>query len=215
MPHSDLLHQKVHARALAAPGGPALTHQGSTVSYSELDQRAEDLAAILTKAGIQPGNIVPVLLPPSELLVIVLLAVLKCGAAYAAMDVSWPEMRIRRIAGLLPDQLAVVGQDSAGPGAVFAERSIVIADDGSVEIDAAYWPPQLIADDGEAAMVFFTSGSTGEPKAVLAPHRAISRLFDDCTFAEFGPGVVMAQLAAVPWDAFARPLPATGSTPSS
>jgi amino acid adenylation domain-containing protein len=204
--HTDLLHQKVHAQALAVPGAPALAHDGGTVSYGELDQRSEDLAAILTKAGIQPGNIVPVLLPPSELLVIVLLAVLKCGAAYAALDTGWPAERIRRIAGLLSDQLAVVGEHSESNGAVFAERSIVIAEDGSLRIDAAHWPPQIVADDGDAAMVFFTSGSTGEPKAVLAPHRAISRLFDDCTFADFDASVVMAQIAAVPWDAFALEL---------
>src|ERR1700722_16141365 len=132
--HADLLHCKVHAQALAAPGAPALAHEGGTVSYGELDPRSDDLAAILTKAGIQPGNIVPGLLPPSELLVIVLLAVLKCGAAYAALDTGWPAERIRRIAGLLPDQLAVVGENSQGNGVVFAERRAVIADDGSVRI---------------------------------------------------------------------------------
>jgi D-alanine--poly(phosphoribitol) ligase subunit 1 len=51
--------------------------------------------------------------------------------------------------------------------------------------------------------VFFTSGTTGRPKAVLSPHRATQRLFTGDTFADFGPGQVMAQTAPAPWDAFA------------
>ena len=80
------------------------------------------------------------------------------------------------------------------------------SDDLAAVLDAAGRPPPIVAEDGNAAMVFFTSGSTGEPKAVLSPHRATSRLFHACTFGRFDPTAVMIQASAVPWEAFALEL---------
>lgn len=58
------------------------------------------------------------------------------------------------------------------------------------------------ADGSAPAAVFFTSGTTGTPKAVVSPHRATTRLFGPDSFADFGPGRVMSQTAPVSWDAF-------------
>jgi amino acid adenylation domain-containing protein len=203
MPRSDLIHETIRARAAEQPGAAALRYPGGTVTYGELNRTSDDLAAVLGAAGIGPGTIVPVLLPPSALLAFVLLAVLKCGAAYAAVDTAWPEERMRRIARLLPGQIAV---GAPGTRAHYAGQYIAVGEDGSAVIDAVHRPPRIVPTDGAAAMVFFTSGSTGEPKAVLSPHRAISRLFSNCTFARFDHTTVMAQIAAVPWDAFAMEL---------
>src|SRR5258708_20604926 len=199
----DLIHRAVRANAARCPQAPALVYAGGTVSYADLDRRSDDLATALAAAGIGPGAIVPVLLPPSALLPIVLLAVLKVGAAYAALDTAWSGTRMHRISNLLPGQVAVAG-DNAGMD--FAGQRVHVTDDGLATIDVARRPPRIIAADGEAAMVFFTWGSAGEPKAVVSPHRATSRLFTDCTFARFDHTTVMAQIAAVPWDAFALEL---------
>src|SRR6185437_6297066 len=199
----DLIHRAVSASAARCPQAPALVSAGGTVSYADADRRSDELASVFTGAGIGPGAIVPVLLPPSALLPIVLLAVLKTGAAYAALDTAWSGGRMRRISELLPGQVAVVG-DNAGQD--FPGHRVHVTDDGLATPDVTSHPPRIVAADGEAAMVFFTSGSTGEPKAVLSPHRATSRLFTGCTFARFDHTTVMAQIAAVPWDAFALEL---------
>lgn len=220
MPHADLIHEIFRATAARNPDAPALVHAGGRLSYGELDRRSDEFAAVLAGAGIGPGNIVPVLLPPSPELVIALLAVLKRGAAYAALDGSWPAERLRAIAALLPGQPAVTGPD-AGSGAdagsdadfafafAFAAGRIVFGGQGvgaGSGPETRDRPPALTDADSAAAMVFFTSGSTGEPKAVLSPHQATARLFAAPTFAVFDPDTVMAQIAAVPWDAFALEL---------
>lgn len=199
----DLIHRAVRVNAARHPQAPALVGGHGTVSYADLDHRSDELARAFAAAGIGPGTIVPVLLPPSALLPIVLLAVLKAGAAYAALDTAWSGGRMRRISELLSGQVAVVGDNT---GDDFAGQRVRVTDDGQANLDVLRHPPRIIAADGEAAMVFFTSGSTGEPKAVLSPHRATSRLFTGCTFARFDHTTVMAQIAAVPWDAFALEL---------
>ncbi|MFI9815095.1 AMP-binding protein [Saccharothrix variisporea] len=173
-----MIHEVFRARATERPDAIALAHSGGGVTYAELDRMSDEIALELSAAGVGKGNVVPVVLPVSPELVATLLAVLKCGAAYAALDPSWPAERFRRIEELLPGQVWV---PRGGEN-----------------------PPPLV--DETAAMVFFTSGSTGEPKAVVSPHEATIRLFQDCTFATFDHTTVMPQVSAVPWDAFALEL---------
>ncbi|WP_309110864.1 AMP-binding protein [Saccharothrix sp.] len=175
-----MIHELFRARAARRPDATALIHGSGRVTYAELDRMSDAIALELGAAGVGKGNVVPVVLPVSPRLVATLLAVLKCGAAYAALDPAWPEERFRRIDDLLPGQVWV-----------------------GVECEALN-PPPLV--DETAAMVFFTSGSTGEPKAVVSPHEATIRLFQDCTFATFDETTVMPQVSAVAWDAFALEL---------
>jgi len=193
----DLIHEVVAANAAAHPDAVALAHGDSRFTYRELDALADRLAGSFGAVGIGPGAVVPVLLPPSPTLVVVLLAVLKRGAAYAALDPTWPADRLRGIAALLAGQVAVADSEH------FDQRVVVQGFD--VVATRVTAPPPVITD-GDAAMVFFTSGSTGEPKAVLSPHRGTTRLFDPCEFARFDRTTVMPQAAAVPWDGFALEL---------
>lgn len=231
MPRSaELIHEAVREQAARHPAAAALVHPGGTVTYGELDRWSDELAHDLAASGVGPGRVVAVLLPPSAALAAVLLGILKCGAAYAAVDPTWPGERLRRIEQLLPGQLVVAGSSAVEalgddgsprpdrvppPGIVaadaaaaeaFAGRRLVLGDDGSLRPDCVPPPPAIVAADGAAAMVFFSSGSTGEPKAVLSPHRATLRLFPGCTFARFDRETVMPQISAVPWDAFALEL---------
>ncbi|MBV9821194.1 MAG: amino acid adenylation domain-containing protein [Actinobacteria bacterium] len=196
------IHGRVAEQVARRGGATALCYPGGRLSYAELDRRSGRIASELRAAGVGPGTVVPVLLPPSPELAVALLAVLRCGAAYAALDLGWPPARIERIGSVLAGQLAIAGP--VGPDLPW--RRAVLSPDGTLRVDPGPAPARLIEADGRAAMVFFTSGSTGEPKAVLSPHRATLRLFDGCTFATFDAGTVMAQIAAVPWDAFAMEL---------
>ncbi|WP_329389083.1 amino acid adenylation domain-containing protein [Streptomyces sp. NBC_01716] len=216
-PDARLIHEAVARQAGLRPDATALVFGGRRVSYRTLDLAAEAYAAELGRLGVGPGRPVPVLLPRSPQLVAVLLAVLKRGAAYAALDPKLPADRLRTVLGMLAPPVVVA--PSPGGHALPA-----VDDDGRTvwqppaeelteaaeRAPAARHPPHApdsvdasdAADDGAApATVFFTSGTTGTPKGVLSPHRATTRLFGPDSFADFGPGRVMSQAAPVSWDA--------------
>ncbi|MER5968939.1 amino acid adenylation domain-containing protein [Streptomyces sp. NPDC002055] len=193
------LHGAVARQALLRPDAIALVHGEKRVGYAELDAAADSFAAVLQDLGVRPGHRVPVLLPRSPELVAVLLAVLKCGAAYAAVDHRWPVERVRSVLRTLDTPVLVADPTDTA----LAVPAWAPPPGGLPAAVAAGGAPRPTDVDGAApAMVFFTSGTTGTPKGVLSPHRATLRLFSGPTFADFGPGRVMPQAAPVPWDAF-------------
>ncbi|WP_330176367.1 AMP-binding protein [Streptomyces sp. NBC_01498] len=214
-PGARLIHEAVGHQARLRPDAVALVHAGRRVGYRTLDLAAEAYAEELGRLGVGPGRLVPVLLPRSPQLVAVLLAVLKRGAAYAALDPALPAGRLRALLGMLAPPV-VVGPAPGGPGVPHdgidgidgTDRHTVWAPPAEELSQAARRAPAVPlrlpepADGSAPAAVFFTSGTTGTPKAVVSPHRATTRLFGPDSFADFGPGRVMSQTAPVSWDAF-------------
>jgi amino acid adenylation domain-containing protein len=198
-----LIHEAVTARALARPDAIALIDGDMRVDYRTLDAAAETYAEHLAGLGVGPGDLVPVLLPRSARFVAAVLAVLKCGAGYAALDRRWPPDRIRGAVRTLGASVAVT---DGTPGSGLGVPEWTPPESALRQSAAPGRRTRVPISDDAVAMVFFTSGTTGEPKGVLSPHRATTRLFARGTFAEFGPGRVIPLAAPVPWDAFALEL---------
>ncbi|WP_217179078.1 non-ribosomal peptide synthetase [Streptomyces sp. AC495_CC817] len=195
------LHDVFAAWAAAQPRRTALIAGNTQVSYGELDTRAERWADRLAAAGVAPGHLVPILMPRSVDLVVALLAVLKCGAAYALLDPDWPATRLDAVVDRLHPPLVV-----ARPGtAVRFSAPLWSPSDDSPEQSHARRAAVRVRDS-DACCVFFTSGTTGRPKAVVSPHRATARLFRPGTFARFDRDTVVPLAAAPPWDAFSLEL---------
>jgi len=200
-----LIHEAVTRQVLSSPEATAVISGEQRFTYLQLETQAEEYAARLRGQGVGPGHRVPVVLPRSARLVAVLLGVLKCGAAYAALDRRWPAPRLEQLVRGLRPPLVVA--DAAVPDAGVP----VWTPDQDARWDGVVEPDPLVAgsastDGSSIASLFFTSGTTGTPKGVLSPHRATTRLFRAPTFAMFGPGRVMAQTAPVSWDAFSLEL---------
>ena len=159
-------------QAALTPGATALIGNGETVSYRELDRRANRLAHRLLRLGVTPGDRVGVLLDRSPELVVALLGVLRAGAAYVPLDPSYPG-----------DRLGYIVTDSAVPVIVGTEALAALlpreGDHGPVLIgpdaDAALpeTSPELPRDPDAIAYVIYTSGSTGRPKGVLNTHAGL------------------------------------------
>nr|WP_112472786.1 non-ribosomal peptide synthetase [Streptomyces sp. ST1020] len=183
------------AQAAHAPDAPALTFEGSMLSYAELDERSNRLARHLIARGAGPEKFVALAIPRSAEQVVALLAVVKSGAAYVPIDPAQPADRIAyMLTDCAPVLLLTVEavRDRLPESPV--ERVLLDAPETAREIGVlpgsgisdAERLTALLADS--PAYVIHTSGSTGEPKGVLVPHRNVTRLFTSAARRlSFGP----------------------------
>ncbi|QKW49146.1 non-ribosomal peptide synthetase [Streptomyces buecherae] len=165
----------IEYRAARVPDAPALVFGDQTLTYAQLNTRANRVARRLTELGVRPGVLAAVALPRSVDLVVALLAVLKAGGAYLPLDPDYPA---ERLAYMLGDASpACVLTDRATHGAL-PETTVpaLVLDDPEVRADLARFPgtdPGRALTPHHPAYVIYTSGSTGRPKGVVVPHRAI------------------------------------------
>lgn len=180
------------------PERVAVRHNGEEFTYRDLSAASDTIAADLQPRGVAPGMVVPVLLPRTPELLAVLLAVVKLGAAHAALDPRWPDCRLAGIMARLDSPVLVTRKDGPWPKAVWQ------AGDGDIARlrREGRRPAEVRVTADDPAAVYFTSGSSGVPNGVVCAHRGFVRIFDDWAFAPRGTGVVMAQSLAATWDAF-------------
>ncbi|MEV0174178.1 amino acid adenylation domain-containing protein [Streptomyces sp. NPDC050803] len=155
-------------QARAAPERTALIEEGREITYGELELTSRSLAGRLAALDLPAGSVVALCLPRSARFVAAALAALRCGLAFLPVDLDQPVRRRSFVladsgaaaavvadeeAAGLPDGLTAVAWDTAGPAPEFEDRTTGGAD---------------------PAYVITTSGSTGLPKAVVVPHRALA-----------------------------------------
>jgi amino acid adenylation domain-containing protein len=179
-----LVHSAVEAQAARRPDAPAVTHEGETITYRELDQWANRLAQGLRRHGVGTGDRVGVCLDHSIELVAVLLAVLKTGAAYVPLDPGYPAARLAFVAE--DAQLALVVVDD-GTRARLGQTMVTVAELSTRASDGPSDPPASEVRPDDPAYVIYTSGSTGRPKGVVIPHRNVLSLLAG-TRSDFGFG---------------------------
>ena len=176
------------AQVERGPNAVAVADGVSSLSYAELNVRANRLAHELVARGVRMGDCVAVALERSAELVVAELAVLKAGAAYVPLDASLPLPRLSFMLADTDARVVITSSATTLPEAI--ETSSVLQkldlEDPSVSLRPVH-NLSLALDGAATAYVMYTSGSTGTPKGVLVPHRAITRLVMACGYAEFGP----------------------------
>ncbi|HEX8988367.1 MAG TPA: amino acid adenylation domain-containing protein [Rhodocyclaceae bacterium] len=164
------VHELIAEQARRAPGRIAATFGGERLTYADLEERAERLAARLRHAGACPDMPVGLMVERSLDMLVGLLGILKAGAAYVPLDPNYP-----------PERLDYMVEDS-GMELLVSHRSLdrllqrpprqvlPVADPG-VPSPAA---PPALAGPANLAYLLYTSGSTGKPKGVAIPHAALT-----------------------------------------
>lgn len=197
-----VIHQAVARHAAERPQATAISAAGQLVSYGTLDAAADAYAAELTGLGVRPGSVVPLLLPRSAQLIALQLGILKCGAAYAGLDLRWPAERITAIVDLLSPPLIVTAESPAHDLGAHHVYRVSPEDVATAAARTRYFTASMPAASAPATL-FFTSGTTGRPKVVVSPHQAVTRMFSPGGLPGFGPGHATPQAAPLPWDMYA------------
>ncbi|MFH8843190.1 amino acid adenylation domain-containing protein [Streptomyces sp. NPDC017868] len=195
----ERIEQVVAHHARLRPHAVAVQQGERRLTYGELTERAETVAAALRLLGVEPGRHVAVRMPRSPELVTALLGVLRAGASYVAVDPQWPQARVDETLRGTDTALLVV--DAPGAQAVPAGAEARTATLASLlELGRTAPVPEPLHDGTATASVFYTSGSTGKPKGVLSPHRGTIRTLVNCPTIPLGQDSVFLQAAPLPWD---------------
>ncbi|MGA4851322.1 amino acid adenylation domain-containing protein [Streptomyces sp. G5(2025)] len=172
------------AQAARTPDAPAVESGDDVLTYAGLAAESDRLARRLAAAGVTPGAVVGLLLSRSPWLVVAQLAVLKAGACWLPLDPAQPAERLARLLGGAAAGL-VLTEDEPPPVPLPAGvRAMAVRGRAPESAEPAAAPhPEA------PACVMYTSGSSGEPKAVVVPQRAIVELAADTSFdGGDGPG---------------------------
>ncbi|MFC9879423.1 AMP-binding protein [Streptomyces libani] len=203
-PGGDRIDVLVDRAATANPEAVALRWRDTSVTYRALVAAADRAAAVLAGHGVAAGDVVVVRAERTPGTMTVLLGLLKVGAVYACAPVDWPVGRCRQLVqqtGATVCVTSVPGEPVGTAVTLTVEDVLAVHPDRPVPA-ARPAPPTSGADP---FCVFLTSGSTGMPKAVLAPHRGVARTAIDIRRLHDGPLTTL-QLSSMAWDIFALEL---------
>ena len=167
------IHKLISEKAATIPGKTAITFGQQKITYKQLDEDANRLAALLIKNGVKKGDKVGFSLDRSAEMVVSILAIMKTGAVYIPLDPIFP---LNRINYMLDDSQAVVLLTSAKyKGRYESDAKELILEDewknlGDYEITA----PEVEVTGDDLLYILYTSGSTGNPKGVQITHKNLA-----------------------------------------
>jgi amino acid adenylation domain-containing protein/FkbM family methyltransferase len=172
------LHRLIETQAEKSPERIAVRFEQESLTYGELNRRANQLARYLREQGVGPDVPVGIYMERSIELVVGLLAILKAGAAYVPLDPTYPA---QRLAGIMEDAAVKVllTQEKLKATLLLQPACVLSIDRMRPEVaarDDANLPGEMSPDN--LAYVIFTSGSTGRPKGVAVTHRSLVNLLE-------------------------------------
>ncbi|MFG6194364.1 amino acid adenylation domain-containing protein [Nonomuraea sp. JJY05] len=164
------IHELVEAQADRTPDAVAVTFEGASMTYRELEERANRVARRLRAAGTGPETLVGVAMERSATMLVTLLGVLKAGGAYVPLDPMYPQERQDYILehsgiGVLVTEHELAGRYTGYQG------ELILTDDGFPEESPERLP--ALATQENPCYVLYTSGSTGRPKGVRVQHSSV------------------------------------------
>ncbi|MGZ3618133.1 MAG: non-ribosomal peptide synthetase, partial [Ktedonobacteraceae bacterium] len=193
-PEDFCVPQLIEQQSIATPDAVALVMGDQSLSYRELNERANQLANYLQASGVQPNMLVGICIERSLDMVVGLLGILKSGGAYVPLDPSLPTSRLHfmlndtQVAVLLTKQHIVTNLSvpGANPSHLIADSNemdwcqginlVCLDADSAVLSSMSKENPAFVVTPDDLAYTIYTSGSTGQPKGVQITHRSLLNL---------------------------------------
>jgi amino acid adenylation domain-containing protein len=170
-PREKCVHQLFEAQVERTPDAVAVIHKDTSITYLELNQRANVLTRHLQTLGVGPGIRVGIFMERSLEIVEALLAVLKAGGTYVPMHTSFPKERVQFILKDAQVRVLLTNMDIE-PSEEHQVHVVRLNEDKrSAKSDGSN--PQINITSDDLAYIIYTSGSTGRPKGVMVHHSAL------------------------------------------
>jgi amino acid adenylation domain-containing protein len=199
-PRDKCIHELFEAQAERTPDAVAVVFGKQSVTYAELNQRANRLAHFLEKYSVGPDVLVGICLDRSVEMIVGMLAILKAGGAYLPIEATYPRERLTFMLAdsgtpvILTQQRLVAGMPKPANTVCLDSDWELIARESRKNLPRVGTPDSL-------AYVIYTSGSTGSPKGVAVPHRAVNRLVLNTNYIQFTSHDRVAQVSNASFDA--------------
>lgn len=164
------LHVLLREQAQISQKKQAIKFGEKSISYEDLEQQANQLAHQLTEQGVKPGDFIGVSLPRSIELVTVLLAIMRCGAAYLPLDPNYPRKRLEFM--LKDSEAGFLITTKVFSLSLESHSNLLTVEDLFSNLSKyPKTPSDLKVENTETAYLLYTSGSTGNPKGVTISHK--------------------------------------------
>ncbi|WP_459502276.1 amino acid adenylation domain-containing protein [Bacillus sp. C1] len=177
-PPQATIHELFERQAMIHPNAIAVMYEKEKLTYSELNERANQLAHYLQKKGVGSDSLVGLCVERSPEMIVGILGILKAGGAYVPLDPTYPEQRLQYILEDASIELVVTQESLKGlkwlPENI--ESICFDRDQAEIEKESTALPISDVSPQ-HLAYVIYTSGSTGNPKGVMVEHHNVIRLF--------------------------------------
>ncbi|WP_426334859.1 amino acid adenylation domain-containing protein [Paenibacillus silvae] len=187
-------------RAIETPDNISIISNETKLTYAELEDQSNQLAHFFIASGIQRGARICIAMPQSQQYIIAVTASIKAGGIYIPIDLNYPEERIRFMIEDTEPAFLIISSDQQDHFNAHYVQSIVFED---IIHNISHYPklrPSVSIYSSDPAYIMYTSGTTGTPKGVVIPHRAIVHLALQPSFMDVTTSDVIAFLSSISFD---------------
>ncbi|NQZ12027.1 MAG: amino acid adenylation domain-containing protein, partial [Algicola sp.] len=195
--YKTTVQQLFEAQVVKTPGAIALVDDEHTLTYEQLNHQANQLAAVIcSQHKVEPNSLIALYMQRSTAMIVSILAVLKAGGGYVPISPAYP---LTRVKFMLDDSQAMVIIGEPEDLETLEVEAVLISAHARLATQTDNLKP--VSSAADLAYVMYTSGTSGKPKGVLTPHRAVVSLIVNTDFISIKPTDAIAHMSDAGFDA--------------